>query len=173
MQEPCLCHSRQCWWRPTESKDYVLKYLPRVFVFAYNDHKKSDANKTFSDELKTTTKRSSLCVGSCGCANDSSWSRPSVVKRSHVTHTPHLWHRATAIPYARCRCWGLIILTSRKNDVATHPVTDGPNLLYKAHTYKAHNIKAHIWSQLGNTWQASFHVNFSCGDPSKFLLFDL
>lgn len=37
---------------PTESEDYVLKYLPRVFVSTYNDHNRSDANKAFSDELK-------------------------------------------------------------------------------------------------------------------------
>ena len=37
---------------PKESEDYVLKYLPRVFVSTYNDHKRSDANKAFSDELE-------------------------------------------------------------------------------------------------------------------------
>ena len=39
------------------------------------------------------------------------WQRDwSVVKRSLVAHTSHLWHKAAAILYARWRCWGLITL---------------------------------------------------------------
>ena len=30
--------------------------------------------------------------------------RANVVERSLVAHTPHLWHKAAAILYARCRC---------------------------------------------------------------------
>ena len=37
---------------PTKSEDYVLKYLPRVFVSSSNPHGRTDANKAFSFELE-------------------------------------------------------------------------------------------------------------------------
>ena len=35
-----------------KSEDYVLKYLPRVFVLSSNPHGRTDANKAFSNELE-------------------------------------------------------------------------------------------------------------------------
>ena len=37
---------------PTKSGDYVLKYLPRVFVSSSNPHGRTDTTKAFSNELE-------------------------------------------------------------------------------------------------------------------------